>query len=611
MASGTKSMSNSGVLQGRISWSSTYSMANNRSTITAKLQAKVLDSAFEVSGVAVNSLKFTINYSLSAASRSGSKIDSITGAPVITFTKGGSWVTVATLKFNSTHAANGSNYVYISSACSMKSGSGSASLSEAKLTLDTIYRGATISSAPNFNDEENPTITYSNPSGSNTTLLQACISLTGSTDDIAYRDLDISGTSYTFELTEEERNILRNATLDGSASRKVRFYVKSTVAGYNYSKNLEKTFTVINADPDLSAFLLDTNEKTVALTGDSLASLIKGYSNVSYEMSAKGLKGASIVSYSAVNGSNTLTTDSGTFNGANDATFKLSATDNRGLTTTREFTLNMIDYFKPTCSQEATIEMSGETSAKIIINVNGEWSSKHFGAVHNSLRVECRYKAGNGSWSAWEGADYISDNNTYKITYTKDGLLYSNAYTVQSRAVDLLETATTGEYTLKLIPVFDWSEEDFNFNVPVNVKGDLTVEGNIIIGNESSGVPVDYIIEQGTEAMGTNGTWYWSKWKNGRAECYGCRNYGNMGISNAWGDLYESTAFSQPLPSGLFMDVPEVISINFRNSNYGAWVEQKGENISADSTGTFFVVRANNGTLSQVHLSFDIIGRWK
>lgn len=482
--------------------------------------------------------------------------------------------------------------------------------SSALIDLSILAPAATISSAPNFTDEENPTITYYNTGGSRTTLLQACISLDGGTDDIIYRDLNMNDTSYTFNLTEEERNILLNATLNGSASRKVRFYVKSTVFGITQYKYLEKTFTVANAEPDLSAFLMDINEKTTALTGDSLASLIKGYSNVAYEMSATGLKGASIVSYSAVNGSNTLDTSSGTFNNITDSTFKLSATDNRGLTTTREFTLNLIDYFKPTCSQKAEIEMSGETTATIKIVATGEWSSRHFGAVHNALRVEYRYKVDSGEYGEWVGADYITDNDSYKITFTPE-VHYEGSYTVQSRAIDLLDEAITSEYALKLIPVFDWSEDDFNFNVPVNINGDLTIKGSITINGE--GGAGDSVIETGTEAMGSNGTWYWEKWSSGKAVCWGVRNFGNMAINKAWGSMYESASFTQDFPTDLFIDIPYFL-IHCVRAGGAVFVEQGWNTTTpptAANTGTFCCYRPTSMTVPQVYLGFYAIGRWK
>jgi len=607
MASGTITMDGSGVMGGRVTWSSTYNTAKNRSTITATLQIKL-------SGVREGE-KYTITYVLGVYDRNKDELEHIWTSKVITIPANtSSWITLYTAKVNTTHKADGSNYAYIDASATMKSGAGSVTMDDKKITLDKIYRGATISAAPNFTDadDDNPTITYSNKSGSSTTSLKGIISLDGTNEDIVRDDLALDGTSYTFELTDAERDILRNATLNGSASRSVRFYVKSTVAGYDYSKHLEKTFTVVNANPELSFFFLDTNATTSALTGDSLTTVIKGYSNLAYEMSAAGVKGASITKYSAVNGTNTLTTASGVFNKVESGDLALSATDNRGLTTTQSFNLNLIDYFKPTCSQEVSIEMTGETTATATIVVKGEWSSRHFGAVHNSLTIGYRYKADSGEWSDWTESDYITDNNSYSITFTRGELDYAKSYTFQSRAVDSLDSAITAEYPITLIPVFEWSKTDFQFNVPVAIKGDLTVEGNLIMNGEEGGGAADYIIETGTEAMGTNGTWYWEKWKSGKAMCYGVRNYGNMGVSTSWGNLYRSSIFTQTLPTGLFKSAPEVINIDFSHGGMSAWVVKHEQTApGADTTGAFMVVRAASATLSQVYLDFNLIGRWK
>ena len=111
--------------------------------------------------------------------------------------------------------------------------------------LPTIPRYATLTDAPNFNDLDNPEITYSNPAGSSITYLQACICDTsGQVIYAPYRDISKTETSYTFELTETERNNLRSACTGDSMD--VRLAIKSSFGdGWDYS-SLDKTFTVVN-----------------------------------------------------------------------------------------------------------------------------------------------------------------------------------------------------------------------------------------------------------------------------------------------------------------------------------------------------------------------------
>ena len=473
------------------------------------------------------------------------------------------------------------------------------------LSIPNITRAAYINSAPNFNDEGNPTINYYNPYGSSVSSLQACISITGAKDDVPYRDIPKTGSVYTFQLTTAERTTLINSVVNGSTVP-VRFYIKTILNGAALYSYVTRTFSLTDFEPYLDPVVIDMNDAAFALTNDR-NTFIQGFSQAACQFNAIAKKGAAILNYKVVNGSQTAerTTGLAAIDKVESADFIFTVTDSRGNSASKTVTVNLIEYFKPTCSQEASIVLSDETLATVKLVVSGEWSSRHFGDVHNTLRVEYRYKMGSsGTYSAWSGTDYITDNNEYKVTFTIEDLDYTKTYTFQSRAVDLLDSAETAEYQVKLIPVFDWSEEDFNFNVPVHFAQGYTVGDGDTTG--------DYIIERGTEAMGTNGTWYWSKWASGRADCYGLRNYGNMAVSTSWGGLYRSESFSQALPSGLFSGVPAVININLQNGSYGGWIARHEATApSEDETGGFIVVRPASATISQAYIGFNIIGRWK
>ena len=68
----------------------------------------------------------------------------------------------------------------------------------------TTYNIATMSAANNFNLGDSHTITYTNPMGSSVGALDACLSFTGELDDIGYRAVSKTGTSYTYTFTDAE-----------------------------------------------------------------------------------------------------------------------------------------------------------------------------------------------------------------------------------------------------------------------------------------------------------------------------------------------------------------------------------------------------------------------
>lgn len=162
--------------------------------------------------------------------------------------------------------------------------------------LPDIPRQATIVSAPDFNDEQNPTINYSNPAGESVTSLRACISLDGATDNISYRDISKTGTSYTFNFTDAERTILRN--LATSNTKAVIFFIETVIGGTTLRHTMSKTLTIINANPVVGAVTYkDNNAVTVAITENNQR-IIRNNSNLLFTLgTATAKKSATIAKY--------------------------------------------------------------------------------------------------------------------------------------------------------------------------------------------------------------------------------------------------------------------------------------------------------------------------
>lgn len=332
------------------------------------------------------------------------------------------------------------------------------------LTLSNIPRAAKITAAPNFNDEESPTITYSNPAGTAASKLEACIaSSDGKTIYAPYRDLTKTGTSYTFNLTTEERNTLRNATKN-SNTLAIRFYVATTIGGVIYYSSLDKTLTIVNADPTISeATVKDVGTVTTVLTGDA-NKIIKGYNYISASMTPAALKGATITSQSIKCGDKTVSGKSASFTNVDTASFVFTVKDSRGNTKTQTVTKTLINYVKLTCNLTAN---KPTVDGKMSFKINGNYFNGSFGATNNTLTVQYRYKENDGAYGSWTNVTPTITGNTYDSTINLTGLNYKSAYTFQARAIDKISTGgvNTAEKRVKSLPVYEWGENDFQFNV--------------------------------------------------------------------------------------------------------------------------------------------------
>lgn len=350
-------------------------------------------------------------------------------------------------------------------------------------TLNKIPRQANITAAPNFDDEDNPKITYSNPAGSAAEKLEACISLDGSTDDIAYRDISKTGSTYTFNLTDAERNVLRNATKTAN-SRKVRFYVATTIGGTTYRDYIEKTLTITNAAPTLNPTAKDTNSAAITLTGDADNKVIKYFNTMSVSAGAAAKKGATIKSIKISCGGKSITTASGTLTNVESGSFVFSVTDSRGNTTTKTLTKTLINYIKLTCDLAVN---APTTAGDMTFTVSGKYFNATFGALANTLLVQYRIKENSGSYGAWTTITGVTaDTKTYKADVSLSGLNYLNSYTIQARVSDRIYNGTaqpivlSAAKTVKTTPIFDWGANDFAFNVPVAFKAGYTADNKVL-----------------------------------------------------------------------------------------------------------------------------------
>ena len=443
MASGTITLKRTGTgfLDGKIVWSSVSNGSSaNTSTVTAHLQIRRNSTTSNTQGT------FTGTFTASSTQKSISKWLDL----------GYEYVTIETIQVVVSHDASGAGECYLHAKVNGPSGTSMASTyveGSQTVTLDTIPREATIISAPDFTDLGNPTITYSNPAGNAVTSLEACISFTGEWDDIAYRDISKTGNSYTFNLTEEERDVLRNNT--PGTERTVIFYVRTYIGSTRFLSTLTKKLTIVDSEatrPTVSMRLSPVSALSPPF--DSL--YIQGKSKVKADLAIETKYGASVdassitvagVAYPDPYESNYLTQ-------IGALSVRGQVKDSRGFYGTIYEDINVIPYNAPNvqaASGESNIvaarcDVNGKQcddgtylkiKAKLIYEkVISEGVQNNFG------KIQYRYRAEGGLWSGWYP---ILDSASTTDTEVTTGALLDGAlsiktnYQVQIQAVDDIE----------------------------------------------------------------------------------------------------------------------------------------------------------------------------
>lgn len=330
----------------------------------------------------------------------------------------------------------------------------------ATMTLTDIPRQATITSAPDFTDEDNPTVKWSNPAGGSVQLGIFNGSFTPLAD---YRSA--SGSSYTFQLTQQEREAMRKVDTTKNTAQ-VRFYIKNTAGGQTFITFTTRTLTIKNPAPTLAPSVEDVNPTTLALTGDS-GTLVKGYSNAKVTTGAKAVKQATLKSQKVTCGKKTLTGD-GTIEAVESGTFSIEATDSRGNTTKQTVTKTLINYFPPTCAIQPG---SPDILGRFTLKAAGVVFSESFGSVKNAVALQYRYRVkGELSWPDWQSMS-VSGEQNYTATASLSGLDPHATYEFQVRATDKLATTESAVKVINTIPMARIKDGTIDFGFTILQRG--------------------------------------------------------------------------------------------------------------------------------------------
>lgn len=527
--------------------------------------------------------------------------------------------------------------------------------------LVDIPRGATITSAPNFTDEDSPEVVVSNPA--NASLLVAIFADDNTTEILPYRAFN-NGNKHKFTFTDAERAKLWAAT-PNSNTLKVRFYVKSTIGSNNFWSYSTKTLTIKNPKPTINPTVVDVGSGSLSLTGNNPNAMIKGFNGMRATINATAQKGATITSVKITNGGTVKTTNVAEFWFSTDNVFNFSATDSRGNTTTGSITRTpFIEYVRLSCALDKN---SVSTSGQYVITARGNCFAGSFGAVNNNVRIHYKWREKGAEWGAWTVLPHTVSGTTYTATTTITGLNYQKAYELQAVAMDDIGSAVDSDFaaltdvlTVSSVPVFSWDKDDFRHNTDVYLDNDKCIwgtntdnthlmafepcnsEGNCVIGwdyynhgvnktavygnelqlnyktglyingtlfdNKVRGLFNDYVIEQGV----SSGGWTYRKWKSGLRECW-IKFTLNTPITTAWGSMFVGNSKTSKLNYPFtFAEIPMEYA-TARSTDGAMWVYAEsggtGQN-SKTQSGVYNVCRPTSLASSQaITISLYVVGK--
>lgn len=433
---------------------SSQSTANN----TTDVQTRLRSAYTKGSSIAGAGYKFTCTY---ASTVSGSGIWYFSNE---TITSGSSTVT---------HNNDGSKTITIKATAYNKYWNFTKSLS-ASVSLPSIARYPVLSSGQNFTDESTSVkLTFTNPSK---LYPIRCKIEAGGNSQLITRDYAKTVTSGTITLTDTEKETLR-ALCPNSKT----LSVIETVCAMNGNTELSAsyksyTMTIVNANPTFSATYEDTNESTIAITGNNQI-LIQNQSTLQINVTdATAYKDATLssivavingVSYTGTLDGSSATFDIGTLNISQNTDAVITLTDSRGFTATQTLTLQIWDWKLPTAN--ITLQRQNNYYAETDITVDANYSSLD---NQNTIEIKTRYKK--TSETTYSSYETLQDNVTSTLTLDN---LYE--WDVQVVVTDIFGSTTYNLTLDKGMPIiyFDRLQRSVGINCFPETDSILAVNG--------------------------------------------------------------------------------------------------------------------------------------
>lgn len=318
--------------------------------------------------------------------------------------------------------------------------------------LDRIPRFASITNVPgSFNDESTFWFSYTNPAN---TSMSCWLEVNPNATHRAVRNLSGTGGTYTWSLTEDERNQLR-ADMINSNSGTIRVGLYSTIGGSTQASYIDRTFSIVNATPVFEDFTYqDINSTVTSVTGNNQV-LVKGLSTLQVTIPSENkmttkkqatpknyIATIDALSASANYSNEDVSINVGTVTTKGTKRLTVRAYDSRNNSASVYKNVIVYDYEKPVINAMAKRANNFETSTTL--SISGTFSLLTIDNVDkNTIQsVQYRYREKDGTWGNWISVTVTINNNTFTCNDVILTLDNTKEFDIEVKATDNLQDNT-------------------------------------------------------------------------------------------------------------------------------------------------------------------------
>jgi len=607
-----KDFHKSGVFTLQIEWEATQNIANNTSTITARMYlisntdgGTISSSVGKKGQIVIDGTTLPVegvNVSLSAHQKK----------------------LLATKTHTITHNADGTRNFIISGSLDINvtlSGTfyGTISIPGKTFTLDTIPRASTITSFPNFTIGDSFTVTINRASSSFTHKLELKY---GSTLIATRTGI---GTSTTFTLTTAEENTLYSA-MKNVTSGTVTMYCTTYQGSTKIGNTTSKTATASVGSSIVPSFDTITHSDVSTDIASVFGAYIQGKSRLNLAITgAAGAKYSTITGYKLEFNQevfNSRTAVSGYIKGSGTLSIKGTVTDSRGRSYSKTIAINVLAYAPPKissfrvdrCNSDGTLNTSGEYAK---VTISGECKSLN---SKNTIELTISSKTRNVSSYTTKHTD------TPEPVFTEEYIIgtydTSVSYDFRARLEDYFEKAESTVVLGTAKVVFHLGREGIGAGKiwergAIDADGNVYIEdGDIHVGGTTflshiAGSAGKHITESGSNANGR-----YIRFDDGTQMCWRRANIGSiMAVGEGtFNNLYRTNHYTWVFPKEFTVSPSVFITVVFGSTFTGVNRALVGvyQNTTTTQVTNIQVQRVSGGTQDgDVIIDIQAIGRWK